>query len=96
MMKKLGPIYEAIDNERYDLAIKICDKALKKDQGNDHQTIKALKSLAMGRYGLYQAAYDLAYEVKQTKPTDAPTLQAVFMTFKMLHMCMRLECLLTL
>ena len=58
-----------------------------KNGGNDYQTLKALKALAKARSGVFQEAYDLAYEVKQTRPTDAPTLQAVFMTFKQVHMC---------
>ncbi|KAJ3365924.1 N-alpha-acetyltransferase 25, NatB auxiliary subunit [Kappamyces sp. JEL0680] len=86
-MQRLAPIYDAIDNEKYSLAMKICDKAMSNKGDPDYQTLKALKALALCRSGLYQQAYDLAYEVKMTKPTDAPTLQAVFMTFKMLHMC---------
>jgi hypothetical protein len=84
-MNRLIPVYEAIDDEKYELAIKICDKAMKK-AGHDYQTLKALKALAKGRSGFYQEAYDLAYEVKQSKPVDAPTLQAVFMTLKLVHM----------
>ena len=85
LQKRLGPVYEAIDNEKYTLAVKICDKAIGKGS-KDTIALKALKSLAMVRSGIYQPAYDLAHEVKQTRPTDLPTLQACFLTFKMLHM----------
>lgn len=83
---RLQPIFDAIDQENYALAIKICNKALVKDQYRDAQSIKALKSLALCRSGLYQPAYDLAIEVKLTKPTEPYALQFCFMTLKMLHM----------
>lgn len=84
--ERLTPVYNAIDNEKYSLAIKICDKALAKGS-KDSNAIKALKSLAMVRSGsMYQASYDLAHQVKMTRPIDSPTLQACFMTFKFLHM----------
>jgi N-terminal acetyltransferase B complex non-catalytic subunit len=86
MSNRLAPVYDAIDDEKYDLAIKICDKAMSKKDVKDFQTLKALKALALCRSGLFQQAYDLAYEVKRTNPIDAPTLQATFLIFKMLHM----------
>jgi N-terminal acetyltransferase B complex non-catalytic subunit len=86
-MSKFGPIYDAIDSERYDFAIKICDKAIKKSpKSPENQTIKALKALATVRSGLYQQAYDLAIEVKRTNPTDPHAIQAIFLTLKMLQM----------
>ena len=41
----------------------------------------------MSKSGLVEEAYELGLEVKQTKPVDAPTLQALTMTFKSLGLC---------
>ncbi|KAI8897630.1 N-acetyltransferase B complex non catalytic subunit-domain-containing protein [Globomyces pollinis-pini] len=86
-MSRLDPIYDAIDQDRNKFAIQICDKAMKKNpNAKDFLTLKALKAYALCRSGLYQQSYDVAYEVKQQKPLDVPTLQAVYRTLKIIHM----------
>ncbi|KAJ3317960.1 anthranilate phosphoribosyltransferase [Boothiomyces sp. JEL0866] len=47
---------------------------------------KALKALSLVRSGNYQEGYNLAYSVKQMKPSEPYTVQALFLTFKMLKM----------
>ena len=85
--QRLGPIYDAIDDERYDFAIKICDKALRKSPNSpDSSTLQALKALAFCRSGQYQQGYQLATFVKNTRPTDPHCLQAIFLSLKMVHM----------
>ncbi|KAJ3308763.1 N-alpha-acetyltransferase 25, NatB auxiliary subunit [Boothiomyces sp. JEL0838] len=86
-MNKFAPIYNAIDDENYRFAIQIIDKALKKNPlSNDVPTLQALKALSLVRSGSYQEGYNLAYSVKQMKPSDPYTVQALFLAFKMLKM----------
>ncbi|KAJ3268758.1 N-alpha-acetyltransferase 25, NatB auxiliary subunit [Terramyces sp. JEL0728] len=86
-MNKFAPIYNAIDDENYRFAIQIIDKALKKNPlSNDVPTLHALKALSLARSGNYQEGYNLAYSVKQMHPTEPYTVQALFLTFKMLKM----------
>ena len=85
--QRISPVYDAIDDEKYDLAIKICDKAIRKAPGSsDVPTLQALKALALCRSGQYQQGYQLATSVKLTRPTDPHCLQAIFLSFKMVHM----------
>lgn len=88
-MSKFNPIFDAMDSENYDFAIKICNKALKKSPDSaDSKTIMGLKALAMARSGFYQPAYELAIQVKNMNPTDPHAIQALFLTLKILHMRM--------
>jgi hypothetical protein len=87
MSNRLNPIFDAIDNQNFDFAIKICNKAIKKDpNAKDILTLHGLKALAMVRSGMYQTGYDLAVQVKNKRPQDPHAVQSLFRVFHMLAM----------
>ncbi|KAH6577457.1 hypothetical protein BASA60_002250 [Batrachochytrium salamandrivorans] len=84
MQRRLQPIYDVLDGQNYKAAIQLCNKALKKS--GPSAAIQALKAFAQSRSGYDEDALVLCLQVMATKPTDAPTLQALMMTLKTLDM----------
>ncbi|KAG9012058.1 hypothetical protein FRB93_002201 [Tulasnella sp. JGI-2019a] len=70
--RKLKPIYDALDTGSYKLAIQNCNKLLKKQP--QHETIRALKSLALLRSNKIEESIKLCDEVLAGKPTDESVL----------------------
>ncbi|KIO20263.1 hypothetical protein M407DRAFT_30110 [Tulasnella calospora MUT 4182] len=70
--RKLKPIYDALDSGSYKAAIQTCNKLLKKQP--QHETIRALKSLALLRANKAEEAIQLCDEILASKPTDDTVL----------------------
>ncbi|TPX65727.1 hypothetical protein SpCBS45565_g04984 [Spizellomyces sp. 'palustris'] len=78
--RRLRPIYDALDSYSYKQAIQLCNKGLKK-QG-DALILKALKAVALDRWGREDEAFELCDEVKNAKPVDEGILQAIMMVYR--------------
>ncbi|KAI8384685.1 N-acetyltransferase B complex non catalytic subunit-domain-containing protein [Radiomyces spectabilis] len=78
--KKLRPLYEAIDEGQYKLALQNVNKMLKKSP--DWPLLKALKAVVLVRTGKQEEAVDLCTQVKKAMPIDDATLQAASMAYK--------------
>ncbi|KAG8902855.1 hypothetical protein FRB99_004017 [Tulasnella sp. 403] len=70
--RKLKPVYDALDTGSYKLAIQHCNKLLKKQP--NHETVRALKSLALLRGGKGEESIQLCDELLVSKPTDETVL----------------------
>ncbi|KAG8881321.1 hypothetical protein FRB97_009663 [Tulasnella sp. 331] len=70
--RKLKPIYDALDTGSYKLAIQTCNKLLKKQP--QHETIRALKSLALLRSNKVEESVQICDELLASKPTDESVL----------------------
>ncbi|KAK6096665.1 mitochondrial distribution and morphology [Batrachochytrium dendrobatidis] len=83
LQRKLEPIYDVLDNQNFKTAIQLCNKALRKSGPTN--AIQALKAFALSRSGCDDEALDLCNKIMALKPTDAPTVQALMLTFKFLN-----------
>ncbi|ORX47178.1 hypothetical protein DM01DRAFT_1339199 [Hesseltinella vesiculosa] len=78
--KKLRPLYDAIDDGQYKLAMQLANRYLKKSP--NWALVKALKAVVLIRTGKDDEAKELCIEVKKAIPADQDTLQAVTIAFK--------------
>lgn len=84
LQRLISPIYEALDCYNYKLAVSHANKIIKRDKSC--HIASALKAYAQTRLGLIEEAYETAIQVKNLKPLDDPTLQALSLTFKNLSL----------
>ncbi|EWM20952.1 hypothetical protein Naga_100455g6 [Nannochloropsis gaditana] len=70
-VRKLQPIYNALDARNYKMAIKLCGK---KDMER-WDIVKTLKAHALERMGRVEEALDLCREVASRQPRDETTME---------------------
>eukprot|EP00741_Cyanophora_paradoxa_P000894 tig00000448_g864.t1 len=81
-IKKLKPIYDALDARNNKQAHKLCTQALQKQP--NVVILKVLKALAAERLGKRDEALELMREAQEAKPTDEQTLNTMMHVFKAL------------
>lgn len=79
-MRKMHPIYSALDNGNFEQAVRLCQK---KDVEKWDLT-KALKASALARLGHRDAAMELCREVNARAPADENVISALAHTYRSL------------
>lgn len=87
-LRKIKPIYDAIDARNYKGALKLCNQFLTKEKGSDHQKqiVSVLKAYALERSGKKDDALDICKQVKSSVPTDENVLYTLSQTLKNLSL----------